>query len=417
MNVGGGATLAVTGSSGNTIGGLVTVSGDSTASAQGTIDLAVAGPTTTVLTPSGGLTIGGSSTGSVSLLNFNASVADSINLGSGALTGNAGGGVINIGTTSLNPGTYNLIDYGSESGLTPGTNLTVGPTHPSTLFTSYTLSLSSTSGAGALQLTVTGTSVPNAAYWTGGQGGAYNWGDNNGISSTNWATSSAGTTDTGQLPGKNTDVVFAASTASSGSLTTNLEQGYTINSLTVLATGPAANSAVVIGGTGSLTLQAQSSATAGQNGSSVAGLGYAAGTGIVISSGAAGLTINTSGSVSVGGNQSWTNASSNLFSVTSGISGTAASGTTCSDPEQFGQRRHDPQRRDRRRFERWEPGAWSSTIRAAGRRSSRHEHLFRRNDPECGGAGHQQRLRHRQRHADDHQRHDRQHQQREAPSR
>ena len=126
------------GGSGNTIGGLVTLAGGSSAATQGTIDLTVGGLTNTVLKLNGGLTIGGSSAGNVSRLNFNlapsGNASDLINLGSTALTGNAGGGVINIGTTFLNNATYTLIDYGSESGLTPGTSLTVG-THPTQLFT------------------------------------------------------------------------------------------------------------------------------------------------------------------------------------------------------------------------------------------------------------------------------------------
>ena len=53
----------------------------------------------------------------------------------------------------------------------------------------------------------------------------------------------------------------------------------------MLALGATASGATAIGGTGALTIYALASGTAGQNGSSVAGLGYVAGTGIVVKSG------------------------------------------------------------------------------------------------------------------------------------
>ena len=156
---------------------------------------------------------------------------------------------------------------------------------------------------------------PALAYWTGIQGGNYNWGDNNGTTC-NWSSDLAGSASTSQLPGGTTDVVFAADNASSASLTDNLETAYTINSLTVLGSGPAAGSPVTIGGSGagaSLTINAAASAVGGE--------GYSASTGIVLQSGAAGLTISTPGGVILPAVQSWTNNSSGTLRVSSNVSG------------------------------------------------------------------------------------------------
>ena len=255
-NVNGGGTLAAIGSSGNSIAGLVTVAGSTVSSGQGTIDLTLDGAFNTLLTLNGGLTLGGSSAGQVAQLSFDlnpASTAADL-ISTTLLTGNAGGTKVNIGSTSLNNGTYTLVNYTSESGLSVGSNLTVG-THPTQLGTSYTLNLTNTvGGPGSLTLTVLGTAVPNLAYWTGLRGGSFNWGDNDGVSATNWATNSAGTTDAAQIVGSNTDVVFAADNASAPSLTTNLESAYAINSLTIRgsATDVTNSTPVVIGGASAL---------------------------------------------------------------------------------------------------------------------------------------------------------------------
>jgi autotransporter-associated beta strand protein len=319
VTVNGGGVLAAVGAA-NKIGGSVAVAGGTTSLAQGQINLTTSSSPTTVLNIAGGLTLGGASSGQVAELSFvlspTTNASDLINLGSSALTGDPGGAQINIGTSPLANATYTLIDYGSDTGLTVGTNLTLG-THPSALGTTYTLNLSSS----ALTVTVSGTTAPTAAYWTGLQGDSYNWGDHTGAS-TNWATNAAGTTDTAQVPGASSDVVFAANNATSASLNTSLETGYTINSLTIRgsATDPTLSTAPVIGGTGSLTIGAAASGAGG--------LGYSAGTGIVINSNAAGLTISAAGGVIVPGSQSWTNNSAAAFAVSSGITTDAVSGTT-----------------------------------------------------------------------------------------
>ena len=124
------------------------------------------------------------------------------------------------------------------------------------------------------------------------------------------------------MPGPTTNVVFAATT--SGSLATNLETNYSINSLTVLGTGsgsPTTSGVVTVGGgsSGPLTINAANNSS-GEN--------YTAGTGIVIQSGAAGLTISTAGGVTVPVSQSWTNSSvTGPFSVSSTVRGSASPST------------------------------------------------------------------------------------------
>ena len=171
-----------------------------------------------------------------------------------------------------------------------------------------------------------GNPTPTLAYWTGVQGGSFNWSDNNGVSTTNWSTSQTaalGTDDPGQFPAGSTDVVFANQNASAAALTTNLDKAYTINSLTILGSGassPTTGSVVTIGGGAgdSLTIVAANNSS---------GLNYAAGTGIVVQSGAAGLTISTAGGVIVPVSQTWTNLSAGPLLVSSNVQGATANNT------------------------------------------------------------------------------------------
>jgi autotransporter-associated beta strand protein len=139
--VNGGATLGGTGS----IGGSVTVAGGSSPGTRGTISLldGAAGtltlsdaiPTDTVLT------IGGSTAGSLSLLDFEVGTsADRILIAAGKMVVNPGGGTINITPLAgFGPGTYDLMDFPS--------NQASGLSYLSLATTSvdgYTLSLQST---------------------------------------------------------------------------------------------------------------------------------------------------------------------------------------------------------------------------------------------------------------------------------
>ena len=334
-----GGVLNLTGSLGNTAigvsGGTLTGSGNGTTSdvatgaatvgPAGAIDFTRNGLTTTTTMALGGLAISGGSL----TFNLNSAGTDLVNLSSGALTGT--GGTVNINPLlgSSNNGTYNLVAYGSESGLTVGAggNLTLG-TVPHAFATTYALNLTNTTGgAGNLQLVIIGQPTPNVAYWAGAQtpsgpSGSYNWGDNNGTN-TNWSSSQTSISDTLQFPGGTTDVAFANQNATTASLATNLETAYAINSLTILGssvTSPTTSAVVTIGGGSgaSLTILAANNSS---------GLNYAAGTGIVVQSGAAGLTISTAGGVVVPASQSWTNNSANLLLVSSGVTGASANST------------------------------------------------------------------------------------------
>ena len=109
------------------------------------------------------------------------------------------------------------------------------------------------------------------------------------------------------------DVVFAAATAA-GPINTTLDVNYAVNSLTLSSTA-----AVSISGPQTLAINAAASGAGG--------LGYAAGTGVVMQAGAGSLAIS-GGTVTPAANQSWTNNSSSLLSVSSNVTGMATAGTT-----------------------------------------------------------------------------------------
>ncbi len=160
-----------------------------------------------------------------------------------------------------------------------------------------------------LVLTVTASvSSPAAAYWYGVRNDG-NWSTTSG--GTNWVGSQSSTTDLGSTPGVTTDVVEAADNATS--LTQTLGGPLTINSLTFSS---ASNVTIASGDT--LKIQAIASA--------VGGLGYLAGNGIVVKSGAGSSTINAD--VVLGANQAWTNNSSNLLTVGGSVTGSSGAPTT-----------------------------------------------------------------------------------------
>ena len=123
------------------------------------------------------------------------------------------------------------------------------------------------------------------------------------------ATDATGATDTQIFPGSTTDVFFAVTGANGGNpIGTVLGQDFTIKSLTFASGTPV----VTIGGTSNLAL--------------------ATSAGITLNSGAGAATINTSGQVQLGADQTWTNNSANTLTVSSVVSGnqaltTAGSGT------------------------------------------------------------------------------------------
>jgi autotransporter-associated beta strand protein len=134
------------------------------------------------------------------------------------------------------------------------------------------------------------TLPPFTAHWKGDVDG--NWNTNN-AGNTNWATAAGGTTDAGQAPAANTVVSF--STGGSNSSNTTLGADFSIEGLNVTT-----SSAVGIGGVHNLTI--------GDNG-------------IDITSGAGAMAINTSGQVTLGANQTWSNNSPAALTVNSVVSG------------------------------------------------------------------------------------------------
>ena len=121
VSVGGGAALGGNGR----IAGRATISGGTSPAARGILDLADGAPGTLtlsdLLSSDTALTLGGSSAGSPSALNFEVgAICDSILLTDGKLLANVGGGIINVtALPGIHTGTYDLIDFapGQASGL------------------------------------------------------------------------------------------------------------------------------------------------------------------------------------------------------------------------------------------------------------------------------------------------------------
>ena len=250
---------------------------------------------------------------------------DTLNVVGRALFPNAGGTLINIvpflTDTSLTPGSYLFIT--GSSGSTLGTsNLTLASTSLTVGGITYGLSLSgpvnpSTSTDEYLTITAAGTVTP--IYWYGGRGDNL-WNSNTGMgtgtNSTNWSSSSSGSPDAGTIPTAGSDVFFSASSVGAATVNTTLGQNFTINSLNVLGgTGPT----TITGGSGN-----------GIGGGAALTINAGSGNGITLASTAGATTINAV--VVLGGNQTWTNNSSNLLTVNGQINGafsliTAGSGT------------------------------------------------------------------------------------------
>ena len=208
----------------------------------------------------------------------------------GAATINVSGSVAGVGGTQ-----YPLLQYAAKDG---SGSLVLGTTPPVPFgMAPYTLVYDSTHA----YLQANGATPPNDAQWkgnlTGAKGSVWNEHDDGGpVGDTNWVDLS-GTPITGVLPGTNTNVYISA--ASAANFTQTLGGNMSIKSLT-FNSNPGAN--VTIGGTGQqLSIS----------------------NGITIASGSGANTISASGGLKVSGvvGQSWTNNSTNIFTVSSPISG------------------------------------------------------------------------------------------------
>ena len=298
LSVNGGATLSGTGTIGTSGGGSVTLVGSATPASRGTISL-VNGSTGTLTTQStasaDALLLGsGSQKG---ILNFEIAApgsSDKIAIGNGANVNATGGGaVVNItGLSGFNIGNYDLITFAGAGNQSGFDNLSLGTTPG---FGGGGLSYALANTNTAWQLAVTQAAAGTAAYWGGTQSATWNT-ITGGF--TNWSSDVAGTTNAA-LPGAITDVYFTTTSASNTG--TTLGAPFAINSLTFRGAGTASSTSTSITGS-TLTLNAGAGA-------------YAAGTGIVVESGSAATGHTISSDIILGANQSWTNSSSGLLTI------------------------------------------------------------------------------------------------------
>ena len=276
---------------------------------QGTLSLLSGAPNTlTINSATAGatvLTLGGAAAANSSILNMEVgATADSIVLGTGLLAKvNAGGVKVNIsGLGGLTGTTQTLIS--APGGLTQTGSFTLNTTSGN--FGGYTVALVASGTA----LTLTETNLvptPGMAVWKGGLDGNWSTFANGNLNNTNWTTDSTGSTDTNQIPGTSTNVLFSISGGGSN-LNTTLGANTTINSLTFSSdAGPGKQ--VSIGGPNTLTINA---GTAGGN---------AAGNGITVNAGAGAETIGSN--IALGSTQTWTiaNDPANPLTVTGAIGG------------------------------------------------------------------------------------------------
>jgi autotransporter-associated beta strand protein len=300
------STSGVTVSSGATLSATGNVSTGGTLNASGTINLADGIVNT--LNVAGGLSLSNAS------LNLDLGSASSDQIAAAGVASASGTNTININPVlgqSMTSGTAYTIATATGGGLSTS-NFTMGSKPASLGFYQFTLSAPTST---ALQVTVTGNPTPAVAYWTGQASAtagdsANKWGTGPSISKSNWSTDAAGTTDPLQLPGSMTAVIFNAAnaTGSGGTLTTQLDSGYVIGSLTFdVPAGPGISSTVVNTNGNALTVVGGGVTLASTSNSSAA--------------------VTGAGSVILDGSQSWANNSNTRgLTISSGIN--ALSGPT-----------------------------------------------------------------------------------------
>jgi fibronectin-binding autotransporter adhesin len=349
--INGGSTFNLTGKLGNTAvtvnnGGVLTGKGDGTSTGLigGTLT-GLGGSTFTLnttgtqLKSTGAIILG--NTGTYNSTNFatlnytlgGSNTTEALNTAS-SLTAN------NVFVNVTNPtqlGTFTLATYSSLTGFSSsGYDFSLSSTTANKL--TYTVGRDTETlmvNAGTLVLTVSGVGAPNLAYFDGAVSKV--WNDLSNPSLVNFSTNLAGTTDALNVPSVTTDVILNASNATTNQgnpLTETLGASTTINSLRVNGNGT-----TTIGNDNTtLTINAAADSYIVSDGTFTAG-SQTAGVGIVVASAANSFTIQDA--VALGGNQSWTNNSANLFAVNGAVSGqdkttgstltlsnTAAGGTT-----------------------------------------------------------------------------------------
>ena len=279
----------------------VALAGGVSSSTMGTLNVVDGTLSTTSL---GGLVLGDVSAGLPAQLNmdYGPSSSDTLALGIGGLTINAGGANItltNIGGAPSAGLTFNLITFaaGSGNGFTLGTGSTVGSlTLTNGNFGFGVLGLLNVTST-AVQIVTIGNTAPTTAYWSGALGST--WTANDGTDG-NFTTDKAGTNFVAAYPSTSTDVIYASSSAST--LSTTLGQDFSIKSLTFDGTTAAAN----ISGANTLTI----------------GTG-----GITVQGGNGGATLGMT-ALALGASQTWTNASNIDLNVSAAVTGLASNTLT-----------------------------------------------------------------------------------------
>ncbi len=304
VSVSGGATLVARGNTQIGTGNLSVAGG-------GTLDLRDNLATTNV-TVNGNLSLGSGTQGSNLFIELGNSINDAVNVtGSAALSGTSTINLSAIVGSSPPAGQYDLIN--ASGGLSAGNfNLSTGPSLKG--FNTYSLAATTPTN---LILTVSGNVTPSTAYWTGKAStaladSANQWSVGASINTSNWSTTPDGLTDALQVPGSITDIYFTAANATgvSGSLTTTLDNNYSIAGLFL-----AASSGSITG----VTINTDSYALA---------LG---GDGLTLAASNASATISGSGSIVLTAGQNWANNSnSNPLTVTVPISAVGSGFTTLS---------------------------------------------------------------------------------------
>jgi len=316
------AALSVLG----TASGTVNVGNNETLSGTGTTG-ALTATAGSIINLAGGngtsLTVGGLSLGSVGSYTSSFTTLDYTTGAGGLETLNGSGHSLTSNNVyvdisgSLTNGTYTLATFNSTA--ISNFSLSNASMTNTELVGRQTYTLNDSTTGAALTLTVAGVPIPNVAYWNGAVSTV--WNDTSNATLVNWSTNLAGTTDAGNTPGANTDVILN-SNLQTGTVTTTLGANTTINSLNVNGNG---TNTIASGNT--LTINALGDTN---HSSDNLYTGNTAGQGILIASGANAFTINANVLLGTGvsGNQTWTNNSANgQFTVTGNVAGTATSGT------------------------------------------------------------------------------------------
>ena len=247
-------------------------------------DAQLAVTTNLAITGGAGTTIGGS-IGSTT-------TSAEINVTGNATISNAAHTVNIYGIPSTTPatGNYTLIHgTGAGSNLAPATAPTLGLVYNNTNFTVGSFTRNATD----LQVGVTSATALTSAYWTGGLSGANStWAASNGSTASNWVATSGGSAQA-LVPGSGADLYISNSTVTTAPTATLLGANMSIKSLTINDT------------TNGLGLNAD---------------------GYTLTVGAGGITVASSvpastiaAPVVIGANQTWTNNSANLLTVSGGV--------------------------------------------------------------------------------------------------